>query len=231
MEMGKKQQKALLRMFVAQFQGAPEEERKDIYYEFAHNFSEFIDGWWLTIRDALIKSGVDGELVKQWEAMESARDLEVKKTAAEVYTIDKLAIEDEKQVNNILVHELGVEPRLSEFSEIGTVKDYMATGFSFVAKKGREIVGVILAQKIMEYGSYYIWLDDFAITEDEQGNGLGRLMIEHLMNLAWDDDVNVVRLGTKKNRKAYEIYRHWGFEEQNEETVYLKKYFFRSQSK
>ena len=36
---------------------------------------------------------------------------------------------------------------------MGNVKDFENTGYSFVAKKNNEVVGVIMAQKIMDYGN------------------------------------------------------------------------------
>ncbi|SFQ08446.1 Acetyltransferase (GNAT) domain-containing protein [Lachnospiraceae bacterium XBB1006] len=224
--MTKKQQELLLRMFAEKFENTAEEERKEIYYEFAENFSEHIDGWWATLHSAFIRNGMDEEGLKQWRNLEAGRCSEVQKTAAEIYTICEMTIEDEKQINDILVQELGVVPRFSGMGERGTAKDFAETGFSFVAKKGKAIVGVIFAQKVIEYGQYYILVNDFAITDSEQGNGLGSLMINHLRKLALEDDVHIIRLGTTRTRKAYEIYHHWGFEDQDEETVYLKNFFF-----
>lgn len=63
---------------------------------------------------------------------------------------------------------------------MGTVKDFENTGYSFVAKKNNEVVGVIMAQKIMYYGSYHIFVNNYAVKASMQGMGIGKQLMEHL---------------------------------------------------
>ena len=56
-----------------------------------------------------------------------------------------------------------------------------------------------------------------------QGKGIGRKMMDHLIDLARDDRIFKIKLATEKRFKAYDVYHHLGFRDQDEETVYLTR--------
>ena len=119
----------------------------------------------------------------------------------------------------------GCMPRFAEYNEVGTVKDFENTGYSFVAKKNNEVVGVIMVQKIMDYGSYYIFVNNYAVKASVQGMGIGKQLLEHLISVSKEDKVHKIMLHTEKSLKAYDIYHHMGFGDQDDESVYLTKWF------
>ena len=112
---------------------------------------------------------------------------------------------------------------LEKYGDPGSISDFMKTGYSFVAKKDGVIVGAMLAQKIMDYGSYYIYINDFAVKASAQGRGIGRKMMDHLVELAVKERIITIKLATQRRFKAYDVYHHLGFRDQDEETVYLTK--------
>lgn len=61
--------------------------------------------------------------------------------------------------------------------------------------------------------------------ESEHGRGIGRMMINHIIDLAKFQGINVIQLHTHRDLKAYDIYHHMGFEDQKDESVYMKKWF------
>lgn len=95
----------------------------------------------------------------------------------------------------------------------------------FVEKKNNEVVGVIMAQKIMDYGSYHIFVNNYAVKASMQGMGIGKQLMEHLISVAKENKVHKIMLHTEKKLKAYDIYHHMGFEDQDDESVYLTKWF------
>jgi GNAT superfamily N-acetyltransferase len=152
------------------------------------------------------------------------RRREKKGHVGEVCEICKMAMADESQIVKLISKEIGSTPHFAEFGEIGTVKDYEATGYSFVAKKGNEVVGVIMAQKIMDYGSYDVYVNNFAVESSMQGRGIGTQLMKHLISVAKQNGIDRIKLHTQKNLKAYDIYHHMGFEDQDDESVYLSKW-------
>ena len=141
------------------------------------------------------------------------------------FTIGDMTLEDEDAIVKILLEEIGCRPVLSECNEIGSVKDFKDTGFSFVAKKGEKVIGVMMAQKIMDYGSNYIFINNYAVSSSYRGIGVGRLLMDHLIKLGRQEDICRICLHTKKGLKAYDIYHHMGFQDQADNSVYLTKWF------
>lgn len=155
----------------------------------------------------------------------SWKQTEKKITPGETCEICKMSMTDEKQIVKLLMNEIGCIPRYAEFDGIGTVKDYESTGYSFVAKKNKEVVGVIMAQKIMGYGSYHIFVENFAVESSLQGRGIGKQLMDCVIDVAKKNQIHEIKLYTRKNFKAYDIYHHMGFEDQDDESVYLTKFF------
>ena len=222
MALSRRQAKAVIKLFVNTFASSDEDKRKDVYADFADSFSGGIKQWEVTIYGAFIDEGVSSDVISQWQELEEARK---GGHVTETCEICKMTMADEDQIVKLLSNEIGCMPRFAEYDEVGTVKDFENTGYSFVAKKNNEVVGVIMAQKIMDYGSYHIFVNNYAVKASMQGNGIGKQLMEHLISAARKDKIHKILLHTEKKLKAYDIYHHMGFEDQDDESVYLTKWF------
>ncbi|MDE5778535.1 MAG: GNAT family N-acetyltransferase [Lachnospiraceae bacterium] len=71
-----------------------------------------------------------------------------------------------------------------------------------------------MAYKCPTYGgSYFIYLDTLIVDEGARGKGIGRMMMEHLYKLACEQMIYEIKLMTTKDRPAYQIYKHLGFQD------------------
>ena len=66
-------------------------------------------------------------------------------------------------------------------------------------------------------------MDSFAIKKGMRNHGIGKKMIVHSEEQASKEKIHKLVLKTDKKIKAYDIYRHWGFEES--ESLFMQHYF------
>jgi len=64
--------------------------------------------------------------------------------------------------------------------------------------------------RVVTDGVVFAWLMDVFITEEERGKGIGKLMLEHILNHELVRGTNGIGLKTKD---AHELYRQFGFGE------------------
>lgn len=64
--------------------------------------------------------------------------------------------------------------------------------------------------RVVTDGVVFAWLMDVFITEEERGNGVGKLMLEHIFNHELVRGTNGIGL---KTMDAHELYRQFGFGE------------------
>ncbi|SFL28891.1 Ribosomal protein S18 acetylase RimI [Lachnospiraceae bacterium KH1T2] len=220
MELSERKQKIIVSMFAKNFINADSNGRKKIYDEFVDTFLVDIREVDQSVRDAFTEAGASGEIVDEWQRYENNRKEKYKGFECEITEIQP---GEELETARLLYDELDALIHLEEYGDPGTISDFMKTGYSFVAKKDGTIVGVMLAQKIMDYGSYYIYINDFAVKASAQGRGIGRKMMDHLVKLASKERIFTIKLATQRRFKAYDVYHHLGFRDQDEETVYLTR--------
>lgn len=222
MALSERQTQALLKMFIKNIvHEESKEEREKLYVEFEDSFKGIFLKWEDTIYSALVDNSVPTYIITEWQQFKN-------KTASrrerDDIAICDMKLEDERAIVRIIVDEIGCVPYFSEFNETGTVKEFKDTGYSFVAKKGEEIVGVMMAQKQMSYGSNYIFIENFAVVSSFQGMGVGRLLMHHLFKLARKEKIHRINLNTQKKLKAYDIYHHMGFEDQSDGSIFMTKW-------
>lgn len=222
MALTEKQTEAVLSMFVNSFASAESDSRKKLYLDLVDSFMGSIKQWETTIYEAFIEAKISSDIISEWQSLEADRKDNHKEEVCEIL---KMTMADEKQIVKLLSKEIGWMPRFAEFNEIGSVKDFEATGYSYVAKKGNDVIGLIMAQRIMDYGSYHIFVNNFAVDAAMQGKGVGRQLMDHLIRKAKSENIHRIMLHTEKKLKAYDIYHHMGFEDQEDESVYLSKWF------
>lgn len=220
MEMTERHKKAILDMFVDSLRDTNSENRKKKMKDFTDSFMVCFRDFNNAINTALKERSVSDDIIKEWNDFLEERQ---KKEAIAV-EICPMELKDEDEIIHLLIKEIELIPQLSEFSDTGTVREYAETGFSFVAKKNGVIVGVMMAQKMMDFGNDCVFINNFAVESSFQGQGIGAQMMNHLEYLTRKNcksTVAQIMLCTNKNRKAYDIYHKWGFSDQGPETVYL----------
>ncbi len=222
MALSERQSKALLKMFSNSIMNEKIKERREqLYWEFEDSFKGVILNWEDSVHVALVENKVTGNIISEWQEYQNRS---AAGQAIDDIVIGEMRLEDEKAIVNLLMTEVGCIPVFAEFTENGSVNEFKDTGYSFVAKKGEELVGVMMAQKQMDYGSAYLFINNYAVTASFQGKGIGRMLMEHLYALARKEKIHRIQLHTEKKLKAYDIYHHMGFTDQSEESVYLTKW-------
>ena len=220
MELSERKQNLLASMFVKNFISADGDDRKSLYAEFVDTFLADIKDAEQVVGNAFVEAGASDETIDEWQRYENERREKCKSCECEICEIQP---GEELETARLLYNELGVPMYLEGYGNRGTISDFMKTGYSFVAKMDGDIVGVILAQKIMDYGSYYMYVNCFAVKASVQGRGIGRKLIDHLWELALEERIFGIKLATERRFKAYDVYHHLGFKDQDEETVYMTR--------
>jgi len=223
MILSERQTHSVLKMFVSVFAAANADQRKDVYLDFADSFFGSISNWEDTISAAFSEAETAPDIIMQWQKIEAERK---EAHTKEVCEIDRMNAADEKEIVGLLARELDCMPCFAGTDTIGTVKDFAATGFSFVAKKNQKIIGVIMAQKVMDYGTQHVFINNFAVTASMQGKGIGKQLLNRLIQTARAEHIHKIMLHTQKKLKAYDVYHHIGFEDQEEEAIYLTKWVY-----
>lgn len=222
MALSERQSKALLKMFSNSIMNEKIKDRREqLYWEFEDSFKGVILNWEDSVHAALVENKVAGNIISEWQEYQNRS---AAGQAIDDIVIGEMRLEDEKAIVNLLMTEVGCIPVFAEFTENGSVNQFKDTGYSFVAKKGEELVGVMMAQKQMDYGSAYLFINNYAVAASFQGKGIGRMLMEHLYALARKEKIHRIQLHTEKKLKAYDIYHHMGFTDQSEESVYLTKW-------
>lgn len=86
-----------------------------------------------------------------------------------------------------------------------------------LAKRAKEILGMIT----LRFGKKKAHVDLFAIMPEEQGQGLGKLLLHSAMQLARQHGMETMALSTQRdNKNAMKLYRNLGFQIQRENTIY-----------
>lgn len=224
MEFNDRHKEAILKMFADLLKNAKDEDRRGIYKEFHESFwGLWEDDYIEKINNAFDDHKMPAGIVDEWNCYEK----ECMRKDESPIEFCPMVLEDEKEIVKLLCQELDVSPHISGNDELGTVEDFSKTGYSFIAKKNGKIIGVMMAQKMLEYGSDIIYINDFVIDNAFQGKGIGTKMIEHLIDIIRQNYEKYtalrIMLCTDKNRKAYDIYHKWGFYDSSSSTRYLTR--------
>lgn len=217
MALTNKQVRGVCNMFANAFVNAKsDDERKKIVIDFEDAFARGIVNWKSICGDRIRKLTEDVSIVEEYEKLSTRNDDKDKKAECEIRLLVK---EDFEQVREIVnaAFDLSVtkydEPKFNVFVE---------NGFSMVACKDDEILGVILAHMQPDLSYPNVYINSFAVAEHARGNGIGKALFTKFKKHVDDKEMFLVKLQTDPDIKAYEIYKHWGFQES--ELVQMKCY-------
>jgi ribosomal protein S18 acetylase RimI-like enzyme len=85
-------------------------------------------------------------------------------------------------------------------------------GHIFFAKKGEEIVGTV---SLLKKTDHIFELGKMAVSDKAQGSGIGKILLEHALNFAKQQQgiQAIILYSNTKLESAIHIYRKYGFEE------------------
>lgn len=219
MALTQNQIKGVVSLFVKSFIYAENEaERKTLYVEFEDTFGRGIKEWEETIRSQIIECTKDKKII---EAFDKIRNRKKAYNLEEICSIRLLEERDFEQIIEII--NSSFDMRLTHLDNKKLIR-FSESGYSVVAYKDDEVLGVLLAAEILDLNFDTIYIDTFAVAECVRGIGIGRKMLSYLCEIAREksDYVHTFRLQTDRNMEAYKIYKHWGFRENS--LVQMKYY-------
>lgn len=202
-----KQMQGICRMFAIAFVHAENEKvRKKIMIDFEDAFSTGIANWKELCGEQISKLTDDKVIIEEYINL-STRNVEDNKIKCDIRLICK---EDFEQVRDIVNEAFDLSITKSDEDKY----DYFVkNGFSFVAHSGEEILGVILANIEHDLAVPAVYVNNFAVAEGFRGRGIGKALFTHLKKHAHEKNMFLMKLQTKPDIEAFEIYKHWGMKE------------------
>ncbi len=192
------------------------QSRKELFIQFCDAFDGSICDWKETVEQELEDEHLRSEFQ---ELSDSKGKTDIKKYV----TIEPLTVDDLKEISYLASKELDTAPWVRA-DGIDSLDDFVDGGYSFVAKRENVILGFILAYKCPTYGGYYyLYIDTFVVEKDAQGYGIGKMLLSKIRENMFKNRILSVKLMTQREKNAYQIYRHLGFEEM-EDYVHVSKY-------
>jgi ribosomal protein S18 acetylase RimI-like enzyme len=113
---------------------------------------------------------------------------------------------EEVELNNLYVKEWSTTNKSLEF-----FNDIATKGYSVAAYAD----GIIVGFSIMSYMSWNntMWIENFRVSEDNRGQGIGKLLIDESIRIAKNHSVRILGLETQStNYPAIKFYQKCGFE-------------------
>lgn len=221
MAMTKAQKEIAVTLFTNTFQASKDKQsRKELFIEFSDAFNGSICDW---------KESVEQEIKDESLKIEFKElcNGEKKTDIKEYITIEALRVADLNQISQLARMELGNTPWI--YHSCGenapdSIDDFVEGGHSFVARRENEILGFILACKCPTYGgAYYLYIDTFVVGKDAQGLGIGKMLLAKVRENLFANRIFSIKLMTQREKPAYKIYKHLGFEE-IEEYVHMNRW-------
>ena len=127
----------------------------------------------------------------------------------------------------VYVSAYGAEPwnEVYEKSEVEKyISDYLGskTKFCFAAAQNERIIGVALCIVVPSIDAPFLRIEDFCISAEEQGRGLGTEFIKLIAEEAKKLGCDSILLGTQKNYPSYKFYIKNGFSEVDSVLLFKK---------
>lgn len=189
------------------------EERKEIFLEFEDVFGKGIYDWKTICREKMEQYAPDKEIIEHFDTLANRKKEDNNKYL--VRELDKTDIKEVRELINRAFHS-----HLTSYDE-EKIEKFVGNGYSLVACCSDEILGVILGYVMPDLYSGAIYIDTFTVTEAARGYGIGTKLISHIEKYALSNKIYTLKLHTDKTKKAYQIYKHLGFQES--ENVLMRK--------
>lgn len=221
MALTQKQIDGVIKLFVRTFVDCKsEEERKILCINFEDTFGNGILDWKEKCKELLVEYKTDEKIIGKFDEISNRKQT---KTERLEYSIRLLEEKDFVQVRELINHAFDLGLTIYDDDRM---KEFIQAGYSIVAHREDEILGVLMAYETPELVISNIYIDTFTVAESVRGCGMGEKMIEYVQGIARGKEKRVytLRLQTNKKIDAYQIYKHWGFQEMDR--VVMKQYFY-----
>ncbi len=125
----------------------------------------------------------------------------------------------------VYISAYGAEPwnEIYEKSDVEKyISDYLGskTKHCFAAKENEKIVGIALGIIVPYIGYPFLRIEDFCVSDEEQGKGLGTVFLSLIADEAKKFGCSDILLGTQKNFPSHKFYMKNGFSEVDSVLLY-----------
>ena len=194
MALTNKQVHGVCNMFANAFVNAKnEEERKKILIDFEDAFGRSIVNWKAICGEQVRKLTSVEKLVETYEMLVTRNDDKGKAPDCEVRLLTK---EDFEQVREIV--NAAFDMSVTKYDE-PKYDVFVDEGFSLVACKDDEILGVILAHLQPDLSVPSVYINSFAVAEHARGNGIGKALFAQFKKQVDDKKLFLIKLQTDPN--------------------------------
>lgn len=170
-------------------------EDKQSRKELFIQFCDAFDGSICDWKETVEQKLEDEHLRSEFQELSNRKSkTEIKKYVS----IEPLTVDDLKEISYLANKELDTGPWLRD-DEIDSLDDFVDGGY------------------------YYLYIDTFVVEKDAQGYGIGKMLLSKIRENMFKNRILSVKLMTQREKNAYQIYRHLGFEEM-EAYVHMSKY-------
>ena len=205
--MTNKQIEGVIKLFALNFVRCESaEERKNIFVQFEDTFSKEIVDWEIKCKEMIGHFTADELLLKEFDKF----NCDNKYSVDEVVKIREFEKGDISQVRELLNRAFALSITYLDDDKFGK---FIESGCSFVAYSDEVVVGVALAYFMPSLNKTTIFLDNFAVVEGMRGKGIGKRLLNAIKKSGPKQNLICIKLKTDKKMNAFEIYKHWGFME------------------
>ncbi len=107
--------------------------------------------------------------------------------------------------------------------DIGTLRDQVQSGHLFYVIKEYGVPKGFVGLEPNYPDADYLRIHKFYLLPEVQGKGLGRVLLNHTIDLAFDLELKRLHLNVNRYNKAIEFYKHVGFDIIGEEDIDIGK--------
>ena len=132
--------------------------------------------------------------------------------------IRKAKLSDLKILTKVFIKEYSVKPYNEKWSEkraYEKIKNYYKQGQVFVLLIKNKVEGFVICHEIIWDWGNQGFIDELAVSKKFQGNGYGKKLFQHAEEYFRRRGIRKVALMSNTKSKAYNIYKKWGYKEEN----------------
>lgn len=217
MALTKLQANVAIKLFVANFANSNNDnDRKKLFIEFEDVFGRGISDWKSICRLELEQQTSKQSILEYYDKLLCRKD-KLSKNPIVIRELRELDLEASRELINSAFDMCLTHFDNDRFSE------FIKNEYSVVAEYNDDVVGVALAYIIPGLSMDAVYLDTFVVSENARDQGIGKQMLSYIQSIAVKNGIHIIKLTTDKKLEAYQIYQHWGFQE--DKNVSMKKYF------
>ena len=219
--LNKKQLETVMNLFTTGFVNSTDETmRRSLFIQYSDDFGHEMNNWQELCREKIKSYTSNPVVLEHYDMLVGHIDKHIDE--ADIF-IRKFEADDIDEVREILNDAFRMLMLIPDSEDDKKFNRFLKSDYSVVAVYDGNIVGVALADVVSEISWNVLYLDSFAIKNGMRNQGIGKKMIVQIEKQASKEKIHKLVLKTDKKIEAYDIYRHWGFEES--ESLFMQHYF------